>query len=104
MEQKFITPFLSKDAQYQITEWKNKKTTNNAFHRLVEHVGNVECQNCGDAGFLLISFSRAGPFQNVPNHPKGETLTYFEGNQFCGKGWYIIKRTVSYPCSNCRGG
>lgn len=99
-----VTPFLPAIAREDIEDWKRRKTTNNSFHKLVEQVGDIECQNCGDAGFLLVSFSRAGPFRSVPNHRVGETLTYFDGNQFCGKGWYIIVKTRSFDCSNCRAG
>ena len=99
-----ITPILSKDARTAISEWNEERTYNNSFHRVIHQVGNITCQNCGDAQFVLVSFARAGPFEAPPNHAKDESLTYFDGNQFCGKGWYIIKRTVSYPCSNCRGG
>jgi hypothetical protein len=99
-----VTPFLSKDDRAEISEWNARNTYNNSFYRVIRQVGNISCQNCGDAGFIVISFTKAGPFESVPGHAKDESLTYFEGNQFCGKGWYIVKRTVSYPCSNCRAG
>ena len=97
-----VTPYLPKVAKEDIKDWRSKGTYNNAFHRLIDQVGNVTCQNCGNSGFLLVSFSRAGPFESIPNHKSGETLTYFEGNQFAGKGWYIIVKTRSFDCPECR--
>jgi hypothetical protein len=97
-----ITPFLSKDSRIEIQEWNARKNEHNAFHRLIDQVGNVECQNCGDFMFLLVSFVRAGPFRSVPNHRVGETLTWFDGDQSHGKGWYIVVKTRSFDCDNCR--
>lgn len=97
-----VTPFLSKDSRIEIQDWKNRKEVHNAFHRLIDQVGNVECKNCGDFQFLLVSFARAGPFRSVPNHRVGETLTWFDGDQFRGKGWYIVVKTRSFDCDNCR--
>ncbi len=97
-----MTPYLPKITKEDIKDWRSRGTYNNAFYRLIDQVGNVTCNNCGDSGFILVSFTRAGPFQEIPNHKSGEILTYFEGNQFAGKGWYIVVKTNSYDCPECR--
>lgn len=96
-----VTPDLPNEAVKSVTNWKSESKFNNAFFRVIEQTSEAICKNCGDAGFVMVSFTRAGPFQDVPNHRVGETLTWFEGNQECGKGWYIITNTISYKCHHC---
>jgi len=96
-----ITPDLSGRAKGDIKRWRAEGEYNKAFHKVLEQYPGARCKNCGGAGFIMVSFTRAGPFDAVPNHRPGETLTWFEGNNQAGKGWYITNKTISYPCHHC---
>ena len=96
-----ITPDLPREAKIQIKSWRSEGKYNKTFHRILEQYPNAHCKNCGDVGFIMVSFSRAGPFDSVPNNKSGEVLTWFDGNDEAGKGWYIINKTLSYPCQHC---
>lgn len=96
-----ITPDLPQVALNDIKDWRSKSKFNNVYHRVVEQSPIARCRNCGDTGFILISFTRAGPFEDVPNHKVGESITWFDGDEQCGKGWYIITNTISYDCHHC---
>lgn len=98
-----VTPDLPKDAMEKIKLWEKESRYNKVFHRVLEQLSNAECKNCGDAGFIMVSFTRAGPFESVPNIKKNESLTWFDGNELCGKGWYVVEKTMSYPCHHCDG-
>ena len=97
-----ITPDLPIAAKEAIRKWRAEGEFNNTFYRVLQQKPMANCQNCGDAGFVMVSFTRAGPFENVPNHRIGETITWFDGNEEAGKGWYIISRTRSFDCQHCK--
>ena len=96
-----VTPDLPREAKTQIKSWKSEGKYNGTFYRVLEQFPNAKCKNCSDAGFIMVSFTRAGPFNSVPNHKPGEVLTWFDGNAEAGKGWYIVTKTISYPCHRC---
>ena len=96
-----ITPDLPYEAKKRIRDWRAEGKFNNAFYRVIQQKPLTQCRNCADAGFIMVSFTRAGPFENVPNHRKNETITWFDGNEKAGKGWYIISQTRSYDCQHC---
>lgn len=98
-----VTPDISSQARLEVRTWKAENKCNNAFYKVIEQLDDASCRNCGDYGQVLISFTRAGPFSNVPNHKKGESITWFEGDGECGKGWYIVVITKSYVCHHCDG-
>ena len=99
---RYITPTLPAKAGFDIAAWSSKSRYHRTFIRPLMQIDGVFCKNCVDADFVMVSFVRAGPFGSVPNHGKGETLTWFDGDEKAGKGWYIIKYTVSYDCPMCR--
>lgn len=96
-----IIPDLSFVAKQQIKSWRSEGKYNQAFYRALEQLPNVKCKNCGDTGFVMVSFTRAGPFNSIPGHKPGEVLAWFDGNENAGKGWYIVTKTISYPCQHC---
>ncbi len=96
-----ITPDLPGEAKQRIKEWRGEGDFHNTFYRILQQPALVTCKNCGDAGFVMISFTRAGPFDSVPNHRFGETITYYGGSEEVGPGWYIISRTISFDCHHC---
>lgn len=96
-----ITPDLPRGALMEIKEWRSGSKYNNSFYRVLEQTPVAVCKNCGDSGFIMVSFTRAGPFDTLPNHKAGETITWFNGNEQSGRGWYIVVRTISYDCQHC---
>ena len=98
----YITPTLPQKAYTDIANWKMKGKYYIAFICALMQADGVHCKNCVDADFVMVSFCRAGPFARVPNHKIGETMMWFDGSELAGKGWFIIKQTVSYDCPLCR--
>lgn len=96
-----VTPDLPARAKIEIKEWRSKGPYHRTFHRVLEQFSNARCKNCSDAGFILVSFTRAGPFSSVPSHGRKETITWYDGDEHCGAGWYVIVRTESYTCHHC---
>jgi hypothetical protein len=72
-----------------------------AVHRIVEAKPLSACQNCADDGLVYVSFLGAGPAKQPIGTSKPST--YFQGDGYGKKGWYLIDRTVSYPCPRCSG-
>ena len=99
---RYITPTLPTKARFDISAWRTRGKYHNAFIRPLVQIDGVLCKNCVDDGYVRVSYCRAGPFASVPNHKAGETLTWFEGDEKNGKGWYIIAHTASYDCPLCR--
>ncbi len=99
---KIIKPYLPEGAKQDIRDWTAKNKNHKAFYRVIPQM-NASCQNCGDALFLMVSFARSGPYSQVPGHRRGESLTWFDGSQSAGAGWYIVARTMQYDCPHCRG-
>ena len=99
---RYITPTLPTKANFDIATWRGRGKYHNAFIRPLVQIDGALCKNCVDDGHVRVSYCRAGPFASVPNHKAGETLTWFDGDERSGKGWYIIQNTVSYDCPLCR--
>jgi hypothetical protein len=72
-----------------------------AVHRIVEPKPMAACSNCCDDGLVYISLLGAGPSKQPVTMSKPST--YFGGDGFGKKGWYLIERTASYPCPKCSG-
>jgi hypothetical protein len=72
-----------------------------AVHRIVEPKPLAACQNCNDDGLVYVSLLGAGPSKQPIG--TGKPSTYFEGDGFGKKGWYLIERTASYGCPKCSG-
>jgi hypothetical protein len=70
-------------------------------HRIIEAKPLAQCTNCADDGVLYVSFLGAGPSKQPIG--MGKPSTYFEGDGFGKKGWYLIERTASYSCPKCSG-
>ena len=60
------------------------------------------CRNCAGIGFIYVRMMRAGPFKDVPTTK--DIITWFDGNEYFGKGWYIQGNTMSLICPHCKGG
>jgi hypothetical protein len=72
-----------------------------AVHRIVEAKPLAACQNCADDGLIYVSLLGAGPSKQPIGMSKPST--FFEGDGYAKKGWYLIDRTASYPCPKCSG-
>jgi hypothetical protein len=72
-----------------------------AVHRIVEARPLAQCQNCQDDGLVYVSLLGAGPAKQPIGTSKPST--YFPGDGYGRKGWYLIDRTASYPCPACSG-
>ena len=94
-----VTPYLPVDAKQEMRGWeRGKKPT---FARVMEQYPNAKCKNCGDRGFIMVSYCGKGPtFAPITT---AKASLYFEGNAQFGKGWYQIERTISYICPHCKG-
>lgn len=97
----YITPYLPQAALNDATEWSRKKKV--VFQKVLPEVHGAKCRNCQDAEFVLVSFCRAGPFREVPNHRVGEVLTWFDEGPGVGSGWFIVENTITYTCPHCSG-
>ncbi len=95
----YITPYLPQEAEEDIRNWRAKDKP--AMQRVLPESSHAQCRNCQDSQFVLVSFCKAGPFNQVPGISRGETLTY--NDQGPGIGWYIVKQTLSYECPHCAG-
>ena len=72
-----------------------------AVHRIVEAKPLAACPNCCDDGLVFVSLLGAGPAKQPIGTSKPST--YFEGDGYGKKGWYLIERTASYSCPKCSG-
>ncbi len=99
----YITPYLPREAHELATEWEGKKKHHIAFQYVLASNAHSKCRNCQDFGYVMLRLVKAGPFRQVPNHSKRDTLMWFDGSPGYGKGWYITARTVSFECPHCMG-
>jgi len=96
-----VVPDLPLQAKMEVRAWRKENKHNDAFHKVIEQLDVARCRNCGDYGQVLVSFTKAGPFRDVPNHKRGEVITWFDGDGESGKGWYVVVMTKSYECHHC---
>ena len=99
----YITPRLPNRAHTAGQLHENEGSYNVCLVRAVPTIKRPHCRNCQDVGYVFLSFCTAGPFQHIPAHGKGEKVTYFNGGQGVGKGWFIVRETIQYQCPNCQG-
>jgi len=98
---KYITPYLGKDIQYKISNARKMGKT--VFIKAFPELATASCRNCGDMGYVYVDFCKAGPFPFPPSSGKA-IITWFDGNQYTGKGWYIKDDTFpsAAPCPHCK--
>lgn len=96
----FIAPYLPEEAKEKFREWQLKGKI--AFQKVVPQRKDADCKNCQDIGYIYVSFARAGPFK-APVRTSGDwVISYFDGDESAGKGWYIV-RTQAFLCPACAG-
>jgi len=92
-----VTPYLPKDAQALATAHERGghaafvKAYDQAFNQLV-------CGNCQGVGFVMLVLTSRGPYSSPS--PSG-VLTWFDGDETHGRGWYTIEKTLCYDCPEC---
>ena len=97
--QTYITPYLSGQASGAAQDHRSKGKP--VFVKALLHNPGTAgyCKNCGGGEVIYLTMASAGPFQSVPATKK--SITWFDGDEMNGKGWYIIERTVTFPCPEC---
>ena len=93
-----VAPYLPKEAI--ATAQAHEKTGHAAFVKAYDKAHSpLACPNCQGMGFVHLVLTKSGP--NSSPSPGG-VLTWFDGNERYGKGWYIIERTLQYDCPECK--
>jgi hypothetical protein len=93
-----VTPYIPKEAT--VTAKAHERTGHAAFIRAYDKSHNpLVCPNCQGIGFVLLVLTSSGPFSSPS--PMG-VLTWFDGDELHGKGWYVIDRTMQYDCPECK--
>ena len=93
----YIAPYLTPQATADAKNWRARGKA--VFQMVVETREDAECRNCSDVRYIYLSFCKAGPFQTAPSTKA--VVTWFDGNNIYGKGFYIVENTVAYPCPHC---
>lgn len=94
-----VTPYLDKEAKVDCQSWE--RGGGKAFIRVMDQPEYCRCRNCGDRGYVIITFCSKGPYKTPATSTKPST--YYPGGPRHGQGWYLIERTVQYTCANCKG-
>lgn len=97
----FITPEFPPEAYTMANNWSRAKSMP-AFAVVVEMTGLAEklcrCKNCADLGMIYLRLPGRGPF---PSPVAGGAITWFDGNERFGKGWYVIEQEQAFVCPAC---
>lgn len=59
------------------------------------------CKFCQGVGFIYLKLCSKGPYQSTISTK--DPVTWFDGNERYGKGWYIIAETMAFECTSCGG-
>ena len=99
IEPLYVTPYLSEQAKQTAKE--HRRQGKPVFVKAMQHYPGTAgyCKNCGGGGVIYLTMISAGPFKDVPAGKK--SITWFDGDELNGKGWYIIDRTMTFPCQEC---
>lgn len=95
----FITPTYPKEAILTAKAWAASHNMP-AFAMVIEMQPNVlyHCKNCTDLGILYLKLPSKGPFASPI---LGKVVTWFDGNEAFGKGWYTVEQVLPYACPMC---
>ena len=93
----YISPYLTAQAKADARSWRAQGKA--VFQRICNVRDGAECRNCSDVRYVYLSFCKAGPFPSAPSTKA--VVTFFNGDNINGKGYYIVKNTVAYPCPHC---
>ena len=102
----FVTPYLPKLGV--ITAREHERSGKATFIKAYEFSAD-QCPNCQGMGIVWLIRTDSGPYTKfVPsgawdNHGNLKIVTWFDGNERFGKGWYLIMDTLAYPCPKCGG-
>ena len=93
-----VTPYLPKEAEADAQAWQRSGKA--AFVKAYEQAHNqLVCPNCQGVGFVMLNLASGGPFSSPPS---GGVITWFDGNDRYGKGWYRVEKTLAYDCPECK--
>jgi hypothetical protein len=94
-----VAPYLPKEAvaMAQVHERQGQAAFVKAYERAVNP---LVCGNCQGIGFVMLVLTKAGPLSSPS--PSG-VLTWFDGDEHHGRGWYVIDKTLCYDCPECKG-
>jgi len=90
-----IIPYLTSTIKDDIAAWSGPK-----FLWVIDQSENARCKNCGDVGYVYVTFCEAGPFRSPPGTRK--PIKWYDGGPDAGKGWYIVGETRAYLCPHCK--
>ena len=94
-----VTPYLPPVAIAEAKAWE--KQGHAAFVKAYDQaINKLVCPNCQGVGFLMLLLTSAGPHSSPS--PSG-VMTWFDGSDTHGRGWYTVERTITYECPECKG-
>jgi len=92
-----VAPYMPGEAR--VAAQAHERTGYPAFVKAYERATNpLACPNCQDVGAVLLTLAKAGPFKSPPSNG---VITWFDGDERYGKGWYVIDRTMQFDCPEC---
>lgn len=95
-----VTPYLPKAAERIIANHERDYKLP-VFVLAMDIMPGAACRNCGGGGKIYLRRTKAGPFKD----PRpGPVLTWFDGNNRFGRGWYQVADTLIFDCPECIGG
>ena len=91
-----VAPYMPGEAR--VAAQAHERTGHPAFVKAYEKsTSPLACPNCQDVGAVMLTLAKAGPFKSPP----GGVITWFDGNEQYGQGWYVIDRTMQFDCPEC---
>ena len=94
-----VTPYLPAEATAAVKA--HERGGHPAFVKAYEQARNqLVCPNCQGVGFVMITLTEAGPYSSPSS---SGVITWFDGNEQWGKGWYRVGKTLTYDCPKCKG-
>lgn len=93
-----VTPYLPGEGKAAVQV--HERNGHPAFVKAYERSANpLACPNCQGVGMIVLNLAASGPFKSPP----GGVITWFDGNEKYGKGWYVIDKTLAFECPECKG-
>ena len=100
-EMDFITPYFPPVALSASQAWE----AGNKISKVIAYERNplAVCGNCQDVGVVYVSFLGMGPTDHPVTIMKASAWLDADGGRGIGAGWYIVEKTIGYPCPHCQG-
>lgn len=93
----YVTPFLKPEDQAMLDTWMSGYKMP-AFVLATDNY-RAKCQNCCDFTVIYARLCSKGPFSVPPGGMRA--ITWYQGDERFGKGWYIIEKSTYFNCPVC---